>query len=147
MDLYGLSHEKRDRVRALRVGFVFQQFYLIPYLSVLENVLIPSMGLNSSPGDAELRARDLISRFRLDGRIDHRPGELSTGERQRVALARALINRPAVLFADEPTGNLDDANTRVVLEYIRGFAAEDGALSHCLLIVRFFHHLQKWDLL
>jgi putative ABC transport system ATP-binding protein len=127
-DLYSLSHKKRNRVRALKVGFVFQQFYLIPYLSVLENVLIPSIELNSSRSDAELRARDLISRFKLDGRIDHRPGELSTGERQRVALARALINRPTVLFADEPTGNLDDANTKLVLEYIQEFAEEDGAV-------------------
>ena len=128
LDLYSLPPRKRDRERALKVGFVFQQFYLISYLNVLENVLIPSMELNSSPVSAEKRARELVSRFNLSGRIDHRPGELSTGERQRVALARALINRPKVLFADEPTGNLDDENARLVFEYINGFAAEGGAV-------------------
>ena len=128
LNLYKLSPEERDRERAMKVGFVFQQFYLVPYINVLENVLIPSIGSNSYSASLEKRAVELISRFNLSGRINHKPGELSTGERQRVALARALINRPGVLFADEPTGNLDDDNAEVVLEYIANFASEGGAV-------------------
>lgn len=128
LNLYKLSPEERDRKRAMKVGFVFQQFYLVPYINVLENVLIPSIGSNSYSASLEKRAVELISRFNLSGRINHKPGELSTGERQRVALARALINRPGVLFADEPTGNLDDDNAEVVLEYIANFASEGGAV-------------------
>jgi putative ABC transport system ATP-binding protein len=128
LDLYKLSPEERDRERAVRIGFVFQQFYLVPYMNVLENVLIPTIGSNSYSASADRRARELISRFNLAGRIDHKPGQLSTGERQRVALARALVNNPGVLFADEPTGNLDDDNAEVVLRYISDFAAEGGAV-------------------
>lgn len=127
-NLYRISPEERDRERVTKVGFVFQQFYLVPYINVLENVLIPSIGLNSYSASVEQRARDLIGHFNLSDRIDHKPGELSTGERQRVALARALINRPSVLFADEPTGNLDDYNAEVVLKYISEFAADGGAV-------------------
>lgn len=128
LNLYSLSPEERDRERAARIGFVFQQFYLVPYMNVLENVLIPSIGSNTYSASLDKRAKDLISRFNLTGRIDHKPGELSTGERQRVALARALVNSPGVLFADEPTGNLDDENADVVLRYISDFASEGGAV-------------------
>lgn len=127
-NLYKMSPGDRDRERAVKIGFVFQQFYLVPYINVLENVLIPSIGSNSYSDYYEKRARDLISRFNLGHRIDHKPGELSTGERQRVALARALINQPAVLFADEPTGNLDDENAEIVLKFISEFAEEGGAV-------------------
>ncbi len=127
-NVYQLPPEERDRERAMRVGFVFQQFYLIPYLNVLENVLIPSIGLQSFSTELENRAKNLIHQFNLDHRIDHKPVELSTGERQRVALARALINKPSVLFADEPTGNLDDDNAKIVLNFISDFAAEGGAV-------------------
>lgn len=127
-NLYDLSPEDRDRERAAKLGFVFQQFYLVPYMNVLENILIPSIGSNTYSKELESRARELISRFNLSHRISHKPGELSTGERQRVALARALINSPSILFADEPTGNLDDDNAGIVLNYISDFAADGGAV-------------------
>ena len=127
-NLYELSPEERDRERAKKIGFVFQQFYLVPYLNVLENVLIPTIGSRNGTSSAEKRAKGLIARFNLAGRMDHKPGELSTGERQRVALARALINSPRVLFADEPTGNLDDDNAEAVLKFISEFASEGGSV-------------------
>jgi putative ABC transport system ATP-binding protein len=128
INLYNLSPEKRDNERAGKIGFVFQQFYLVPYINILENVLIPSIGSNSYSTSLEKRARELIERFNLTDRIYHKPSQLSTGERQRVALARALINGPEILLADEPTGNLDDDNAEVVLSYISNFAHEGGAV-------------------
>jgi putative ABC transport system ATP-binding protein len=128
MDLYALPPEERDRERAVRVGFVFQQFYLIPYLTVIENILIPSVGSGTWSLSLRERAMELVTHLNLDHRTDHKPGELSTGERQRVALARALINKPSVLFADEPTGNLDDDNAEIVLDHIAGYADEGAAV-------------------
>ena len=128
MNLYDIPSKERDRTRAKKIGFVFQQFYLVPYINILENVLIPTVGSRTFSASLEKRAKDLISQFNLEERIHHKPGELSTGERQRVALARALINEPEILFADEPTGNLDDDNAEVVLNYISNFAREGGAV-------------------
>ncbi len=127
-NLYSISANERDRIRAGSVGFVFQQFYLVPYLDVLENVMIPSVGTNSWSASVRDRAQELIKRFNLSHRTHHKPGELSTGERQRVALARAMINSPRILFADEPTGNLDDENAEVVLAALSDFAGEGGAV-------------------
>ncbi len=125
-ELYGLSSENRARFRASTVGFVFQQFHLIPFLNVLENVMTPTLAL---PGKAsETKARDLIGRFGLDHRLDHPPSELSIGERQRVALARAMLNEPALVLADEPTGNLDEENATLVLEHLHAFARRGGAV-------------------
>jgi putative ABC transport system ATP-binding protein len=125
-DPYKLSSEARADFRATHVGFVFQQFHLIPYLDVLDNVLAPSMAHNSP--DARSHALELIEHFGMTDRIGHLPGELSTGERQRTALARALLNRPKLLLADEPTGNLDADSGAVVLNYIREFASNGGAV-------------------
>jgi len=125
-DPYALSPDARSRLRAGKVGFVFQQFHLIPYLSVLDNVLAASLAMPRA--DARSRARELIARFDMTDRMDHVPAELSTGERQRTAMARALLNRPKLLLADEPTGNLDQANSRVVLGYLAEFAKEGGAV-------------------
>ncbi len=125
-DPYGLSPERRAQFRAANLGFVFQQFHLVPYLSVLDNVLAPALALPTP--EARTRARELITHFRLEDRADHVPAELSTGERQRTALARALLNRPKLLLADEPTGNLDPDNARVVLAYLEEFAHHGGAV-------------------
>lgn len=91
------------------VGFVFQSFNLIPNLDALENVMLPMEFAGVAPGERDRRAKELLDRVGLAGRLTHRPRELSGGEQQRVALARAFVTRPAVLFADEPTGNLDAA--------------------------------------
>jgi putative ABC transport system ATP-binding protein len=107
-DLTTLSEDGRARLRAQRVGFVFQSFHLIPSLTALENVLLP---LELAQRDrARILAREALDRVGLTSRAAHYPRQLSGGEQQRVALARAFVIRPAVLFADEPTGNLD-ANT------------------------------------
>jgi len=125
-EMYALSPEKRARFRATTIGFVFQQFHLIPYLSVMDNVLAPSLAARVP--DAAGRARELLAQFNLADRIHHVPGALSTGERQRTALARALLNRPGLLLADEPTGNLDEDNSDVVLGCLKEFAEAGGAV-------------------
>jgi len=125
-DPYALTADARSKFRADNIGFVFQQFHLVPYLSVLDNVLAPSIATGSK--DAEQRARGLLDQFGLSHRLEHTPGELSSGERQRTALARALLNEPKVVLADEPTGNLDSENATEVLKHLRGFAASGGAV-------------------
>ena len=126
-DVYGLSAEQRCRLRAERIGFVFQQFHLVPYLSVLENVMVPALARAAAP-DAKCRALELLHRLGLKARAAHVPADLSTGERQRAALARAMLNRPPLLLADEPTGNLDDENARAVAGHLSEFAAAGGAV-------------------
>ena len=125
-NLYRLRAPERAALRARRVGMVFQQFHLVPYLTVLGNVLLPQLACPVA--DGERRARALVEQFGLTGRIDHVPADLSTGERQRVALARALLHRPALLLADEPTGNLDADNSALVLRALRAFAEQGGAV-------------------
>ncbi|MCA9054251.1 MAG: ABC transporter ATP-binding protein [Planctomycetaceae bacterium] len=123
---YTLSPEQRSRFRVQNVGFVFQQFHLVPYLSVRENILSPVLAWWK--GGLHERADQLIERFGLGPRRDHRPGELSTGERQRTALARALLHQPKVILADEPTGNLDAPNADLVLRTLRECADEGAAV-------------------
>jgi ABC-type lipoprotein export system ATPase subunit len=125
---YELPPDRRARFRARRVGFVFQQFHLVPYLSVLDNVLAPSLAAEPSQTDLRQRAETLIVEFGLGHRQHHVPGQLSTGERQRTAMARALLNSPSVLLADEPTGNLDSENADIVLGHLSAFAANGGAV-------------------
>jgi putative ABC transport system ATP-binding protein len=126
-DPYALSSGQRARFRAVNVGFVFQQFHLVPYLDVLDNTLAPTLALGAN-GDARARALELAARFGLTSRLHHLPAALSTGERQRVALARALLNKPKLLLADEPTGNLDAENGQIVLRCLAEFARDGGAV-------------------
>ena len=124
-DLSALGEDARARLRGERVGFIFQSFQLIPTLTALENVQVP-LELRGEPDAAE-RARDLLSRVGLSERATHFPNQLSGGEQQRVAIARAFINRPRILFADEPTGNLDAATGARIVELLEALNRESGA--------------------
>lgn len=116
--LYDQSISRRAALRRDLMGFVFQTFNLVPYLTALENVQVP-LFLAGVPKDRQMeRATALLQRVGLGERLDHKPGELSTGQQQRVALARTLANDPQVILADEPTGNLDPDSRRVVLDFL-----------------------------
>lgn len=144
-DPYALPPDRRARFRAAQIGFVFQQFHLVPYLSVLDNVLAASLA--GDPAHARERANELLAQFGLTHRAHHVPGELSTGERQRTALARALLNRPKLLLADEPTGNLDAENAEVVLNHLKEFSATGGVLlvTHDTRAVGFAQRVAKME--
>ena len=123
-DLGRLSEDARARLRGEKVGFVFQSFQLIPTLTALENVRVP-LELRGADSSAA-RARDALARVGLADRAHHYPAQLSGGEQQRVALARAFANAPKVLFADEPTGNLDQATGSRIIDLIAGLHREAG---------------------
>ena len=106
-DIYALSDRQMSEFRNRKTGFVFQSHNLLPEFTALENVMIPALIAHSSRRDAARRAEELLRELGLGERLTHKPSELSGGEQQRVAVARALINNPSVLFADEPSGNLD----------------------------------------
>jgi len=123
-DLTPLSEDERARFRRTAVGFVFQSFQLIPSLTARENVQVP-LELRGDP-DVARRAEALLARVGLADRLDHYPAQLSGGEQQRVALARAFVNEPRVLFADEPTGNLDAATGEAIIELLEELNRERG---------------------
>jgi len=118
----GLSEDQLARFRRETIGFVFQQSHLIPYLDAAENVMLAQY-FHSIPDRSE--AEEALRRVGLGHRLRHRPSQLSGGEQQRVCIARALINSPALLLADEPTGNLDRTNTRNILELLRDLHAQE----------------------
>ncbi|MEY2784259.1 MAG: Macrolide export ATP-binding/permease protein MacB [Planctomycetota bacterium] len=119
-----LSDDELSEIRGHHIGFVFQSYNLIPQLNVLENILVPLSYWDEMPEDAEQRARQLAERVGLGKRLEHRPTELSGGQQQRVAIARALINDPAILLADEATGNLDSKTAAEILELFDQLHAE-----------------------
>ena len=123
-DLSTLDEDARARLRGDKVGFVFQSFQLVPTLTALENVQVPLelRGIR----DSDARAKDLLERVGLGSRTHHFPTQLSGGEQQRVAIARAFVNRPRVLFADEPTGNLDGATGEKIVGLLEQLNREDG---------------------
>ena len=125
-DIYDLDEQNRAKFRAVHIGFVFQMFYLLPYLNIIENVMLPTgVGKN---GLTRTEAMELLNRLRLKERAYHKPAELSAGERQRTAIARALLNKPKLILADEPTGNLDPENAEEVIQYLAEFRHDAGTV-------------------
>jgi putative ABC transport system ATP-binding protein/lipoprotein-releasing system ATP-binding protein len=127
-DLYGLSRAVQSRFRNQRIGYIFQNYHLLPELTALENVMVP--GAISGKNHKE-QAMQALTRVGLTERADHLPAELSGGEQQRVAIARAIVNEPDILFADEPTGNLDSKNSEAIMELLLQLVKE----KHTTLIV------------
>jgi putative ABC transport system ATP-binding protein len=115
-----------DTYRSQHVGFIFQGFYLMPTLSAIENVQVPMLATRCDAKSRVLRAEALLTEMGLEDRLRHYPNELSGGERQRVAIARSLANNPAILLADEPTGNLDSVNSARILEILIGIQKKRG---------------------
>lgn len=125
-EIFSLGDEALARLRGEEVGFVFQFHHLLPEFSAMENVMIPLMIRGRGKKEAETEARSVLGRVGLADRLDHRPGELSGGEQQRVAVARALANRPKIIFADEPTGNLDSLSGGQIHDLIFELNRKDG---------------------
>lgn len=149
-EISSLSEPERDRLRATSIGYIFQTFNLLQGYTCLENVLL---GMSFGPGPDREFARTLLKRVGLSEHLRHYPRQLSTGQQQRVAVARALANRPRLVLADEPTGNLDRRNAREVLGLIREACRENGAalllVSHDREVlaefepVQEFHHINQ----
>ncbi|MGA7839617.1 MAG: ABC transporter ATP-binding protein [Candidatus Acidiferrales bacterium] len=127
-DVARLDEAGLTRFRAEKIGFIFQQFHLVPYLTAVENVMLAQY-FHSTTDEKE--AQQALERVGLSDRIEHLPAQLSGGEQQRVAVARALINHPKLILADEPTGNLDEANEEIVLSLLRELHTE----GHTILMV------------
>jgi len=122
-DLYSLSQREQSRVRNSKMGYIFQNYYLLPELTALENVMVPGMIRSKNH---RRQAMELLDEVGLGGRVHHLPAELSGGEQQRVAIARALVNKPTMVFADEPTGNLDSRNGGEVMALLLEFSKNLG---------------------
>jgi len=122
-DLYSMGRRQQAAFRNARIGYVFQNYHLLPELTALENVMVPGL---IGGKDREVAAKAALERVGLSERADHLPAELSGGEQQRVAIARAIVNEPKVLFADEPTGNLDSATSAQIMDILLGLATEHG---------------------
>jgi len=136
-DVYAMNADRLASLRNQRMGFVFQSYFLLPELTALENVLLPAMMGGRS---AQPHAEFLLERVGLKERLHHLPSELSGGEQQRVAIARSLINDPSILFADEPTGNLDSHTGASIIDLLLGVARED---KRTLLVVTHDEHLAQ----
>lgn len=145
--IYTMNNSFRASFRVKNVGFVFQQFYLIPYLNVRDNVMISQLATGRD-SQAIQKANEILDRFGLTDRLEHHPSELSVGEQQRVALSRAVFAGASILFADEPTGNLDSHNAEIVLTFLKEFSKEGGAVfmvTHEDSVISYASHKLKMD--
>ncbi len=136
-DLYGMGRREQAEFRNQRIGYVFQNYHLLPELTALENVSVPGAIAGRDTTELALKA---LARVGLADRTDHLPAELSGGEQQRVAIARAIVNEPKVLFADEPTGNLDSSNSTEIMSILLDLASEHGVT---LVVVTHDQNLAK----
>ena len=127
-NLYGLNDQQRARLRNTEMGFVFQSYHLLPELTALENVILPGLVKNNSRKTSaiELDGVKLLEQMGLGNRVTHRPNQLSGGEQQRVAIARSLMNKPKVVFCDEPTGNLDSQSGSMVMDVLLNLNKTNG---------------------
>jgi lipoprotein-releasing system ATP-binding protein len=146
-DMTKLSDRKRTAVRRNDVGFIYQFHHLLPEFTALENIVLPQLANGVSDADATARARDLLARVGIAERGDHRPGALSGGEQQRVAFCRALANKPQLLLADEPTGNLDphtsDRVFDALMELVRGTGLAAVIATHNLDLAARMDHMVR----
>ena len=126
--LYEISPAERSVLRAENIGMIFQNFHLLPYLNVLENITLPSVAKNLPLDHYASEAKSLIDQLELGHRISHHPAKLSAGECQRVAFARAIISQPKLLLADEPTGNLDNKNTEILINLFKDYAKQGNTI-------------------
>jgi len=129
VEVAGEGNDGRTRLRREKLGFVYQFHHLLPDFSAVENVVLPQLIFGKGPDEAKARAQSLLSSLGLAHRLDHKPSQLSGGEQQRVAVARALANRPALVLADEPTGNLDERTADVVLDEFIRLVREQGSAA------------------
>lgn len=136
-DLYAMGRKEQSRFRNLRIGYIFQNYHLLPELTALENVAVPGAISGKDTTEMAFKALDRVG---LKDRADHLPAELSGGEQQRVAIARAIVNEPKVLFADEPTGNLDSRNSAEIMSILLDLATEHGVT---LVVVTHDQNLAK----
>ncbi len=138
INLYKLSKYRQAKLRNARMSYIFQNYYLMPELTALENVIIPAMIGGKGNENA---AKAALDRVGLSHRYDHLPTELSGGEQQRVAIARALVNKPEIIFADEPTGNLDSKNSKQIMQFLLNLTTEDQTtlvvVTHDLNLAKF----------
>lgn len=129
VEVAGEGNDGRTRLRREKLGFVYQFHHLLPDFSAIENVILPQLILGKTPDEANRRAADLLTSLGLGHRLTHKPSQLSGGEQQRVAVARALANRPALVLADEPTGNLDERTADIVLDEFIRLVREQGSAA------------------
>lgn len=137
LDIYSMNSSRIAEQRSKKIGFIYQDFKLIPYLTIKENILCSS--LINDFGNLEDKANDLILRLGLNHRVNHRPEQLSAGEKQRTAIARALLMEPKLIIADEPTGNLDKKNSSLVIEALKHYS-DEGA---CVIMVSHDEDVKK----
>ena len=141
VEISGLSESEKTIFRLEKFGYVFQEYAILPEMTALENVYLPAMALGLSRDEYVTKGMDALEKVGLAERADHRPREMSGGEQQRVAIARALINKPKILFADEPTANLDSVSSRQILELFRALNRDMG---QTILMVT--HELEDADI-